>query len=80
MDAGDALDQGALAGAVVTDEGGDLPEGDVQVDAPQDVDGTEALVDVAELEQRLDPAGGGSWGVLFSDRHSYLAPVDVVDR
>ena len=71
MDAGDALDQGALAGAVVADEGGDLAGADVQVDAPQDVHGAEALVDAPQLEQR----GGAS--ELVSASCTVLVVIDA---
>ncbi len=52
VDAGDALDQGALAGTVVADEGGDLARADVEVDAAQHVHGTETLLDAAQAEDR----------------------------
>ena len=51
VDAGEALDQGALAGTVVADERGHMPEADGEVDVVQDLHGTEALVDAAQLEQ-----------------------------
>ena len=51
VDARDALDQGALACAVVADERGDLAGIHRQVDVAQDVHGAEALVDALELEQ-----------------------------
>ncbi|GAA4751347.1 hypothetical protein GCM10023350_40720 [Nocardioides endophyticus] len=53
MDAGDALDQGALAGTVVADQGGDLAGSDVEIDAAQHVHGSEALLDTPQAEQRL---------------------------
>src|SRR4029079_13521688 len=53
VDAGDDLDQGGLAGAVVTDEGRHLPRVDGEVDVVEDVDHTEAVVDSAQLENRL---------------------------
>ena len=48
VDAGDPLDQGALAGAVVADERGHAPGGDVEVDALEHVYGSEALVDAPQ--------------------------------
>ena len=48
-----ALDQRALAGAVVADERGHLPGVDVEVDAVQHVHGAEALVDPPQGQQRL---------------------------
>ena len=53
VDAGDALDQGGLAGAVVADEGGHLAGVDVEVDVVQDLHGAEALVDASEAQERL---------------------------
>ena len=53
VDAGDRLDQRRLAGAVVTDEGGDLARVDLEVDVVQHLDGAEALVDSTQLEQWL---------------------------
>ncbi|GGN21305.1 hypothetical protein GCM10011609_73280 [Lentzea pudingi] len=53
VDARDALDQRRLARAVVADEGRDLAGVDVEVDVVQDVHGAEALVDAAQLENRL---------------------------
>jgi hypothetical protein len=52
VDAGEALDQGALAGAVVTDQRGDLAGTDVEVDPPQDLDRPEALVDASQRKER----------------------------
>ena len=75
VDAGDALDQHRLAGAVVADERGDLPGGDVEVDVRERLHGAEALADARAAESSaasvqprrvrctsLDPgcgAGGG---------------------
>ena len=53
VDAGDALDQRRLAGAVVADEGHDLAGRDVEVDLVEGLDGAEALRDSAQLEDRL---------------------------
>ena len=61
VDPGDALDQGALACAVVTDEGGHLSGVHRQVHSTQDMHGPEALVDGLELQQ-----GGIGHGVTFS--------------
>ena len=52
MDAGDALDERRLAGAVVADEGDDLTGVDVEVDVGQHLHGAEALVIALQLEQR----------------------------
>ena len=67
VDAGDALDQRALARAVVPDQGGDLPGRDVQVDAGQRLHRAEALADVLQPQQRRVTVGlradrrGGGW-------------------
>ena len=64
-----ALDQGALAGAVVADEGGDLPGSDVEVDAAQDVDGAEALVGCSRRLSSGCPGGPPSvpvWRAVLS--------------
>ena len=52
VDPGDALDQRALAGAVVTHERGHAAGPDVEVDVVQHVHGAEALVDASEGQQR----------------------------
>ena len=52
VDAGDALDQGALAGAVVPDQRGHLAGVDVEVDVLEHVHRSEALVDAAQRQQR----------------------------
>ena len=52
VDAGDALDQGRLARAVVPDEGHHLAGGDVEVDLVQGLDRAEALRDPAQLQKR----------------------------
>ncbi len=49
-----------LAGSVVADQRGDPAGADVEVDAAQHVDGSEALVDAAQAEQGL---GGGGCGL-----------------
>ena len=51
MDAGDALDQRRLAGAVVADEGHDLTGPDLELDVRERLDGAEALRDPVKLEQ-----------------------------
>ena len=51
-DARDALDQRALAGAVVADKRGHLTGGNIEIDVGQGVDGAEALSDAAQLQQR----------------------------
>jgi hypothetical protein len=52
VDPADALDQCRLAGAVVTDQRRHLPRINAQSDIVQDLDGTEALVDPAQLQKR----------------------------
>ena len=52
--AADALDERGLAGAVVADQRGDLAGVGVEVDAPQDLDRAEALVDPAQLRIGVD--------------------------
>jgi hypothetical protein len=47
VDARDRLDERALPGTVVTDQRGDLSREDLHVDAVQDLDGAEALVDAS---------------------------------
>jgi hypothetical protein len=64
VDAADAFDEGRLAGAVVADERGHLAGAHRQVDGTEHLDGTEALLDPAQLQQR-----GGGHGVS-SDRRS----------
>ena len=76
VDAGDALDQGALAGAVVTDERGDLAGADVEVDAAEHVHGAEALLDAAQAEQRRCRSSGGRRAVVEARRRSW----DVLGR
>ena len=61
VDAGDALDQGRLAGAVVADEGHHLAGPDLEVDLRERLDGAEALRDPVELEQRTSMPGPSSW-------------------
>src|SRR5712692_3537059 len=53
IDAGDALREYGLAGAVVTAQRRDLAGGKIQVDAVQGLHRTEVLVKTANLEQRL---------------------------
>ena len=45
MDAGEDLDEGGLAGAVVADEGDHLAGVDPEVDVGERLDGAEALAD-----------------------------------
>ena len=52
VDARDALDQRRLAGAVVADEGHDLAAPHLEVDRGERMHGAEALVEIANLEQR----------------------------
>jgi hypothetical protein len=51
VDAGDALDERRLAGAVVADESHDLPGADLEVDVRQRLHGAERLREVANLEK-----------------------------
>jgi len=51
VDAGDGLDQGRLAGAVVTDERGDPAGMGVEVHIGERLHGAEALVHPAQLQQ-----------------------------
>jgi hypothetical protein len=51
VDARNALDQGALAGTVVTHQRGDLACVDRQVDTLEHAHGAETLVDTLELQQ-----------------------------
>ena len=53
VDAGDALHQGRLPGAVVTDQRRDLPGMHLEVDVVEDVDGSEALVQLADRQDRF---------------------------
>ena len=48
VDAGDRLDQRALAGAVVTHQRGDFTRVHVEVHIVQNLDGTETLVDTTQ--------------------------------
>ena len=73
VDAGDPLDEGALAGAVVTDERGDLPGVGVEVDALQDVHRAEALVHPPQRQQGGVPVGGGVRVDGARDGHADLA-------
>ena len=50
VDPADALDEGGLAGAVVSDQRGHLSEMDGEVDVVQDLYGTEALVDPTKFQ------------------------------
>ena len=70
VDAGDALDQGALAGAVVTDEGGDLAGVDLEVDTVQHLHRAEALVDSRE-GQKWCAARGGALLLCCGDGHRF---------
>ena len=63
VDAGDPLDQGGLAGAVVTDQGGHLAGPGVEIDALEDVHRAEALLDAAQAEQRRGRAAAGGRGL-----------------
>ena len=53
VDAGDALDQRALAGTVVADQRGHLSGTNIKVHVPEDVDRAEALIDAAQGQQRI---------------------------
>ena len=53
VDAGEALDQGRLAGAVVTDQRGDLAGIDVEVHVVEHVHGAEAFVQLARRKDRF---------------------------
>ena len=50
VDAGDALHERRLTGAVVADQRGDLARIDVEVDVVEDVDRAETLVELTDLE------------------------------
>jgi hypothetical protein len=50
VDAGDAFDEGRLAGAVVADESHDLAARYVEVDLVQSLHGAEALRDALQLQ------------------------------
>ena len=52
VDAGDALDQRRLAGAVVADQGHHLAAADLEVDPVERLDGAERLRDAPALEER----------------------------
>ena len=52
LHAGETLDEGRLAGAVVADEGGDLAGVGLEVDALQDADRAEALDDPVQFDDR----------------------------
>ncbi len=52
VEAGDAVEEGRLAGAVRADDPDDLPLVDAQVDVAQGLHAAEADVDVARLEER----------------------------
>ena len=52
MNPRDALDQGALARAVIPDQRGHFPSLDVQIHAAQDLNRAEALIDPAQGQQR----------------------------
>jgi len=52
VDPGDHLDEGRLAGPVVADQCDNLAQEDFEVDAVEGLDGSEALGDVLELEDR----------------------------
>ena len=67
VDAGDALDQGRLAGAVVSDEGHHLSGPDLELDFRERLHRAEALRDPVKLEQRCGCRGTrhgwkGRWG------------------
>ena len=62
VDARNALDQSRLAGAVVADEGHDLAVPHLEVDRGERVHGAEALVEIADLEQRRRRGCGGRRG------------------
>ena len=55
LDAGEDLDEGRLAGSVLTDEGVDLTPGDGEVDVLEGVDARKGLVDTFHDD---DVAGG----------------------
>ena len=57
VDAREALDQRGLAGAVVTDQCGDLAGIDVEVHVVEHVHGAEALVELASREDRFGHEG-----------------------
>ena len=57
VDAGDALDQRRLAGAVVADERHDLARAHLEVDVDERLDRAEALRDAARLERRRRRGG-----------------------
>ena len=68
VDADDRLDQRALAGAVVAHQRRDLHRKHVEVDAAQDVNGAEALVHLAQGQQRVGRPVGVWWHVSFLGR------------
>ena len=61
LGAGEALDQGGLAGAVVADDRQDFARVQVQADAVQAYDAAEGLDEVPGLQDGL--AGGGVGGL-----------------
>ena len=52
LHAGEALDEGGLAGAVVADQGGDLAGVDLEVDALEDADRAERLLHADQFDDR----------------------------
>ena len=68
VDAGQPLDQGALAGAVVPHQRRDLTGAGVEVHVLQDVDRPEAFVHGPQRQQRLGALGGCD-GSGARDRH-----------
>ena len=63
VDAGDALDQRRLAGAVVAHERHHLAGAHLEVDVGQRIDRTEALADSTRLERRRRGGGGRGGGL-----------------
>ena len=63
--AGDDLDQGRLAGAVVAHEAHDIAGLDREIDALQRLDGAEMLGDALELQQSHPTSLGSRSGRLF---------------
>jgi hypothetical protein len=64
VDTRDALDEGRLARAVVADQRGHLAGIDVEVHVVEHVDGTEALVQLRDLQDRVSHGSPPSSRVL----------------
>src|SRR4029078_1880641 len=78
VDPCDALDQGALSGAVVPPQGGNFGRTNVKIHIPEDVDGTETLIDPPQGQQlALLSLGSGCHPLTPCSSQAFLSASEV---